>query len=240
VPIPKPRYTLDVDPRERAARLPALAQACDRFDVRIRQLSVGDYLIDGGVVVERKTYADFATSLIDGRLFPQAAALARSPHRPLLLLEGPVPDRLPAVHPHALQGAIASLAVMWRLPVIEVPTPEEALRLFRVIAEQVGRTRPLVLKRYDRKPKRHASRRLYVLQGLPGVGPALAARMLARFGSIERAMVADAEALMEIDGLGPGKAARIRDLVAADTGRPAGAADANLGRELAGSIHGRP
>ena len=30
------------------------------------------------------------------------------------------------------------------------------------------------LKRYDRKPKRLASRKLYMLQGLPGVGPALA------------------------------------------------------------------
>jgi DNA excision repair protein ERCC-4 len=222
---PKPRHALDVDPRERAARLPALAQACDGFDVRIRQLPIGDYLIDGSVVVERKTYADFASSLIDGRLFPQAASLARGPHRPLILLEGPRPDRLPAVHPHALQGAIASLAVMWRLPVIEAPTPEDALRLFRVIAEQVGRTRPLVLKRYDRKPKRQGSRRLYVLQGLPGVGPAVAARMLARFGSVERAMVADVEALMEIDGLGPAKAARIRDLVAAETGRAGGGAD---------------
>ncbi len=222
---PKPRYTLDVDPRERAARLPELAQGCGCFDVRIRQLPVGDYLIDGSVVVERKTYADFASSLIDGRLFPQAAALARCPHRPLMLLEGPRPDRLPAVHPHAVQGAIASLAVMWRLPLIEAPTPEEALRLFRVIAAQVGRTRPLVLKRYHRKPKRQASRRLYVLQGLPGVGPALAARMLARFGSVERAMVADVEALMEIDGFGPVKAARIRELVAAESSRAGGAAD---------------
>jgi DNA excision repair protein ERCC-4 len=212
---PRPRYTLDIDPRERGARLPELAQTCDSFDVRIRQLSVGDYLIEGSVVVERKTHADFATSLIDGRLFPQAAALARSPHRPLILLEGPLHGRPPAVHPHALHGAIASLAVMWRLPLIEVATPDEALRLFRMIAEQIGRTRPSILKRYDRKPKRQGSRRLYVLQGLPGVGPALAARMLARFGSVERAIVADAEALMEVDGLGPAKAARIRNLVAA-------------------------
>lgn len=210
-----PRYTLEVDPRERAARLPELARACDVFDVRIRHLSIGDYLIAGTVVVERKTYADFATSLTDGRLFLQAAALSRDPHRPLILVEGPQTDRLPAVHPHALQGAIASLAIMWRLPLIEVTSPEAGLRLFQTIAEQVSRGNPLGLKRYDRKPKRQASRRLYVLQGLPGVGPALAARLLARFGSVERAITADAQLLMEVDGLGPAKAARIRDLVAA-------------------------
>lgn len=38
--------------------------------------------------------------------------------------------------------------------------------------------------------------------------------MLARFGSVERAILADAAALMVIDGPGPGKAATIRDVVA--------------------------
>ena len=211
--VPEPRWRLDIDPRERAARLPELAQACGAFDVHVRQLPIGDYLIAGRVVVERKTYVDFATSLVDGRLFPQAAALARSPHRPVILLEGPRPARLPAVHPHALQGAVASLAVMWRLPLIHSRTPEDSLRLFRFIAVQSCRTDAGVLKRYDRKPKRLASRRLYMLQGLPGVGPAIAQRLLARFGSIERAIAADPAALMEVGGVGPEKAARIRELV---------------------------
>jgi len=57
------------------------------------RLDVGDYYIDGGIVIERKTYADFAMSLTEGRLFPQAAALVRSPHRPVVLLDGPKPAK---------------------------------------------------------------------------------------------------------------------------------------------------
>ena len=110
------RHQLSVDFSERNAAVLHLARACDDFDVHITHLRVGDYIIDGGVVVERKTYADFATSLVDGRLFPQAAALAQSPHRPVVLLEGPKPLRMPDVHPHALKGAIVSLAVMWIAP----------------------------------------------------------------------------------------------------------------------------
>ena len=49
---------------------------CAEFEVRMEYLTVGDYDIDGGITVERKTYADFATSLIGGRLFTQAALLA--------------------------------------------------------------------------------------------------------------------------------------------------------------------
>ena len=52
---------------------------------------------------------DFAMSLADGRLFPQEAALARSPYRPIVLLEGPKPPKMPDLHPHALKGAMVSL-----------------------------------------------------------------------------------------------------------------------------------
>jgi ERCC4-type nuclease len=60
-----------------------------RLRIQLKRLGIGDYHIDSGVIVERKTYADFGTSLADGSLFPQAAAVARSPHRPIVLLESP-------------------------------------------------------------------------------------------------------------------------------------------------------
>lgn len=55
--------------------------------------------------------------------------------------------------------------------------------------------------------------RLFLLQGLPGVGPALAHRLLGHFGSIERVLSADASSLAEVRGVGAKKAARIRKLV---------------------------
>ena len=121
------RPVLRVDFSERHSALLELAQASGDFDVRVERLSVGDDFAGAGVIVERKTYADFATSLVDGRLFPQAAALARSPHRPIILLEGPKPSRMPDVHPYALKGAIVSSAVLWRLPVVHARDPEDAL-----------------------------------------------------------------------------------------------------------------
>jgi DNA excision repair protein ERCC-4 len=211
--VPPRRHRLRVDFSERNAALLDLARGCADFDVQMAHLATGDYFINSGVVVERKTYADFATSLVDGRLFPQAAARARSPHRPVVLLEGPKPLRMPGVHPHALKGAIVSLALMWRLPVVHARDPEDALRILRFLAQQVGDSEQPVLRRYDRKPKRVASRRLYVLQGLSGVGPALAQRLLSRFGSVERVVTADEDSLTQVRGIGLKKAARIRELV---------------------------
>lgn len=207
------RHRLRVDFSERKAALLDFARECGDFDIQMARLAAGDYEIDGGLVVERKTYADFAMSLVDGRLFPQAAALARSPHRPVVLLEGPKPSHLPDVHAHALKGAIVSLAVMWRLPVIHARSPEDSLLILRFLAQQLARTDGGLLQRYDRKPKRLASRRLYMLQGLPGVGPALANRLLLQFGSVERVITADQSLLRQVRGIGAKKAQRIRKLV---------------------------
>ena len=210
--MPGPVYRLDVDHSERSSTLLDAVQRSGRFDVRMVRLAAGDYLIDNEVLLERKALGDFVMSLIDGRLFPQAAKLARSHHRSLLLIEGPTPARIPDVHPHALDGALVSLAAMWRLPVLHSRDAEHSLRILQFLADQAGKPQH-ILRRYDRKPKRLASRRLHVLQGLPGVGPALAYRMLNQFGSVERVVTADAATLTEVRGLGPKKAARIRELV---------------------------
>lgn len=206
-------HQLSVDHSERHSALLELARRCRAFDVRMVHLDTGDYLIDDQVLVERKTIGDFVASLVDGRLFPQTARLAHSSYRSLLMIEGPRSPSMPNVHPHAVEGAVVSLAAMWRLPVLHSPEPEHSLLILRLLADQVTRSHQPVLRRFGRKPKRHASRRLFVLQGLPGVGPALASRLLDHFGSIERVVSADASALAEVPGIGPRKATVIRELV---------------------------
>ena len=47
--------------------------------VNVAHLTAGDYCIDEAVLIERKTAADFAQSLIDGRLFCQAGRMSTFP-----------------------------------------------------------------------------------------------------------------------------------------------------------------
>ena len=103
-----------------------------------------------------------------------------------MLIEGKASSTDPRVHPHSVEGALASIAVMWRLPILHSADAEASCRLLRFLAEQTRESGETPLTRYDRKPKRPATRRLFVLQGLPGVGPALAQRLLAQLGSVER------------------------------------------------------
>ena len=167
--------------------------------MQFRSLELGDYVVNERVVVERKSHADFAVSLVDGRLFRQAAALARSRRRSLVLLEGPRPAEMPKVHPHALEGAILAVAVTWRVPVISTGDAEESLRVLIMLSEQSLVPDEVALPRFGYQPRRLESRKLHVLQGLPGVVPKLARRLLAHFGSVEQALQADANMLSGIN-----------------------------------------
>ena len=206
-------HQLAVDHSESRSALLDAVRRSGTFEVRMAHLATGDYLIDNEVLIERKSVADFAVSLVDGRLFPQVARLAHSGYRSLLLIEGPTPTAVPDVHSHSLEGALVSIAAMWRLPVLHSADSQQSVRMLQFLADQARGPREGILRRFDRKPKRVASRRLFLVQALPGVGPALAQRLLCHFGSIERIFTADPAALTEVQGIGRTKAVRIRELV---------------------------
>jgi hypothetical protein len=56
-----------VDDRERPSGIVAELERLGGVAVKIKHLELGDYCIDSAVLIERKSAADFAQSLIDGR-----------------------------------------------------------------------------------------------------------------------------------------------------------------------------
>jgi ERCC4-type nuclease len=179
--------------------------------VEVARLRVGDYRVERRVVVERKTAADFAASLVDGRLFRQAAALAAAPERAVLVLEGGEKDwQATGVRYEAVQGALITVSVFFGVAVLRSTGPEETARLLVYHGRQAWRSAQGGLQRSGYRPKGKRSRQLFLLQGLPGVGPERAARLLERFGSVEAIMAASAEDLAAVDGIGKKTAAKMR------------------------------
>jgi len=201
-----------VDDRERAdGRVLAALGARDNVTVEIARLEVGDYRVERRVVVERKTAADFAASLIDGRLFQQAAALALAPERAVLVLEGRDQEwRDTGVRREALQGALITIGVFFGVAVLHSDAPEETARLLVYLGRQARRTAQGGLPRPGYRPKGRRARQLFLLQGLPGVGPERAARLLERFGSVQAVVTASVDDLATVNGIGEKTAAKMR------------------------------
>ena len=210
----KERLRITADDRERASGIPDLLREFDEVDLIISRLRTGDYCINDSVLIERKTVADFAVSIIDARLFKQAQSLNRSPYRPAFLLEGAASQfSSTGMTREALQGALISLTLIFNIPVFRSLSKEESARILVYTANQLKRVGKGIYPNAKWKPKSRKGRQLRILQNLPGIGRERAQLLLEGFGSVENCITADLKALMRVDGIGPKTAEGIRSLV---------------------------
>ncbi|HUR69216.1 MAG TPA: DEAD/DEAH box helicase [Candidatus Thermoplasmatota archaeon] len=170
--------------------------------VRPETLAIGDYVLSDRVAVERKEAEDFARSLADGRLFPQARALRDAYSAPLVVIEG---EGLlaPGFGATQVYGALAALSTDLRVSVFTTKDPADTAQLLAAIAkrEQLGEKRPLKV-RNDKGPMSEDERLRFLVEGLPNVSAVLSRRLLEHFGTMKAIADASVEELMEVEGVG--------------------------------------
>jgi Fanconi anemia group M protein len=129
-------------------------------NVKFTNLPVADYQISSQVAVERKSSKDFVSSLLDKRLYKQAQELVENFPRPVMILEGQ--DLYSSgLHPNAIRGALASLAVDFNLPIIPTRNPEDtAAMIHRLAVREADKSPQDVQVRTEKKtvnPERTAN-----------------------------------------------------------------------------------
>ncbi len=187
------------------------------WEVRIRRLTVGDFRLGNEAVIERKTAHDFVLSIIDGRLFRQAAQLKMHGPRTAFLVEGD-PFRTDSdIDAPSVRGAIVSVSMIWQVPVIFSESLWQSVEILWFMANQVHRLTDLPAARYGYRPKRLIRRQLYVLQGIPGIGPKRASRLLQHFGTLRRVFSASPEEWQDVRGIGKDRARLFTDLLDAES-----------------------
>ncbi len=205
---------IEIDHRESAAGIKEILRIKEGICVEEKRLPIGDYLVNKHITVERKTTKDFVLSIIDGRLFSQAARLRRHTEIPFMVIEGTNLFQTGYdVDPQSIKGAIVSISVSWQIPLIFSKSPCGTAEILIMAGAQDVKYYEEIQKRMGRRPKRIQTRKLYILQGLPGVGPRIAKRILEHFGSIEKIMSASEQELASIEGIGRKKASKIREIV---------------------------
>lgn len=133
--------------------------------------------------------------------------------RPVVLLEGTGRDLADSdMRREALQGALITLTLRLGLPLLRAKMPEETARLLRYAARQMRRDQVGAIPRSSggRRPTEKQKTQLYVLQGLPNVGPTRAQRLLKAFGSVEEVMTASVDDLTAVEGIGEKTARSVR------------------------------
>jgi ERCC4-type nuclease len=199
------------DDREQKSDVIRWLSAIENIKSEIQRLTLGDYLVDNRVIVERKTLKDFALSIIDGRLFKQMIRLANSDLTGVLLLEGTGSDTAElGITREAMQGALITVSLILGVPVLRAKDAAETARLLVYIARQLEAVARGGVHRPGYRPKDKRKKQLFILQGLPGVGPERAGRLLDRFGSVAGVISASSEEMQTVYGIGKNVADRIK------------------------------
>ena len=205
-----------VDQRELDAAIAKDLSKREGIHTRLETLAVGDYVLSDRVAVERKSVSDFLDTLLAGdrSLFEQIGDLSRAYARPLLIVEGDGLYEERNIHPDAIRGALASLAIDFDVSVLQTGGEDETAELLRTIAarEQSERDRTVSVHG-EKSAKTLTEQQEYVVSSIADIGPVTARSLLVAFGTVEAVMTARTEDLLEVDGVGEVTAERIREVV---------------------------
>ncbi|MDI6806743.1 MAG: ERCC4 domain-containing protein [Candidatus Aenigmarchaeota archaeon] len=175
-------------------------------------LEVGDFICsESRIAIERKSYGDFISSIINGRIFEQAKSLKENFERPIVIIEGWSDRR---ISESALGAALATLIVDFNLSIIYTRNPRETAKIIYWIAKkEQGEKKKEISFKIGKKPKELRELRERIIATLPGVGKVLSKRLLEYFKNVERIFTASEDELKKVKGVSSSTAKKIRKIL---------------------------
>ncbi len=187
-----------VDKREKNSLV--LAELIDHHhEIKLEQLEVADYII-GQVAVERKTLADFVSSMLNKRLLRQLEELKQFPN-PLLIIEG-IDDHplyeFGKLNPNAIRGMMLSIMLEFKIPIVLTRNSADTAEFLILIDKRQARGEKEISLKAKRKAFNLAQQQQFILESFPGIGPATAKALLKKFKTVKAVMNAKDKDLEKI------------------------------------------
>jgi len=207
---------ISVDNREKGRIIKRL-EGLEGVSLEFVDMDLGDYLLPGDLIIERKSATDLILSVVDQSLWDKVAKLKSQHERVVYIVEGDLYSA--RFHQQALDihRALAMMVVGHGVSILPSPDADNSGMLIYLLglasaqgaagAERAG------------KPPIRRDAQLYLLGSLPGVDADRAEALLSHFGNARQVFAADAAALAQVQGIDTAVAERIAEVL--DHGRPA-------------------
>ncbi|MBQ6218979.1 MAG: DEAD/DEAH box helicase [Methanosphaera sp.] len=185
--------------------------------IKVKNMSVGDYQITDDIIIERKTVEDFSKSITDKRLYQQAKEMVNNCKKPLMIIEGENIYHT-FLHPNAIRGAMASIALDFRIPIIQTQNETDTAFMIKRIAlrEQKKDDKKPVSVRTQTKPVTLPEQQLFITESLPNIGPVSAKKLLQHFKTLKNLFTASKKELKDVEGIGEKTATNIIDVTTSE------------------------
>jgi len=207
--------TIIVDRAETRSGIPDLLQKKHGLIVEMAELDSGDYVLseEGGIAVERKDRNDLVGSIMDGRLFPQLAKMKASYERFIYILEGDVLNVRSEIKPEAIRGALSYLSVIEGVAVHHTQDPAGTADMLQIMTRHAQEGLGYEVPMRAGKPKDLRTAMQFLIEGLPGIGPGNAKKLLAYFKTPAAIFAATEADLVKAPGIGKKGAQKVRELL---------------------------
>jgi len=205
-----PALHIRVDTRERG-RIISRLEALPGVTLESVEMDLGDYLLPGDLIIERKSATDLILSVVDRSLWDKVAKLSSQHERVVYIVEG---DLYTArFHQQALDihRALAMMVVTHGVTVLPSPDADNSGMLIYLLG--LAAAEGTATTERPGKPAIRRDAQLYLLASLPGVDADRAESLLRHFGSARAALAADAVALAQVEGMDAERAARIAEVL---------------------------
>ena len=185
------------------------------IEIKLEQLKTADYLCSSRVAIELKAIPDFVNSIIDGRLLEQLKQLKENFDIPIIILQGGEDIySVRKVHPAAIQGMLATIAVSYNIPILQTKDDKETASLLYTIARREQETnKDAFTPHSNKKALSLKEQQEYIVSSLPDIGMTLAKPLLKKFKTIKNIVNAKVSKLTEVEKIGKIKAKKIRDVL---------------------------
>lgn len=179
-------------------------------DVQTLQLQVGDIWIGkdqpGGLVIERKTTADFEASILDGRYREQRTRLLaycqEKQARPLYIIEQGLKGKTRTLQPQALQKMLNRLMLRYGVAVWLTDSLQDTVSTIKILeAQYIEDPKVFIAETLSYTDVMHTSKKdntgdpkvfaIACLQQCPGVSVKAASALIETFGSLKSVMEQD-------------------------------------------------
>lgn len=200
-----------IDDRETSSKVVEILSGLGAA-IRLKRLPYGDYAIGERIVIERKTARDFVDTLINRDLLGQVKAMAESAPRPVVIIEGGDLYTQRDIHPNAIKGVLAALAIDLGVSLLFTRDEQDTAHMLYVLAKREDSNRGEHTV-HPHKSHRSVKEELeYIVSAFPEIGMKNARLLLSHLGSVQAITNASLPQLTAIKGIGEKTAKKVHDL----------------------------
>ncbi len=194
--IPNPNTPIIIDTREKQSLVTAYLKE-NLANTAFEKLEIADYLV-GEIAIERKTFSDFLSSMINKRLIEQLKEIKKYP-KYFLILENFYHNYEDFnIHKNAIKGMLLSVITNFQVPIIYSKNEKDTSEFLILLAKQQEKEKKEMTIRPQKTLKSIKEQKRFALEGFPGIGATLSKKLIKEFPNLKEIFLASKEELRQI------------------------------------------